>query len=45
MEWMQVSEMMQAGTEEWVTLEGQNKWMMADGGPCNGGRWFHEHTD
>ena len=40
--WLQVNEIQQAGTEGFEDVRGQEKWMPADGGSWNGGRWLHE---
>ena len=40
--WLQVNEIQQAGTTGFKDVRGQEKWMPADGGSWNGGRWLHE---
>jgi len=40
--WLAVSAIKQAGKAEFVSVEGQGKWMGFDGGPFNGGRWLHK---
>jgi hypothetical protein len=44
MTWIEVFEIKQVGDTEFksVGAPGCNKWMPADGGPGNGGRWLHE---
>ena len=40
--YLEVTAIQQAGTEGFKDVRGQEKWMPADGGSWNGGRWLHE---
>jgi len=40
--WLEVYEIKQAGTDDWVSVKGEGKWMGYDGGAFNGGKWLHD---
>jgi hypothetical protein len=40
--YLEVNEIQQAGTTGFKDVRGDGKWMPADGGSWNGGRWLHE---
>ena len=40
--YLQVNEIQQAGTTGFKDVRSDGKWMPADGGSWNGGRWLHE---
>uniref|UniRef100_A0A7S1SPI5 Uncharacterized protein n=1 Tax=Tetraselmis chuii TaxID=63592 RepID=A0A7S1SPI5_9CHLO len=39
-QWLEVTEIRQAGGSEWASVEGQGKWLPFNGG-SNGGQWLH----
>ena len=45
MNWLNVTAIKQAGTQDWKNVEGENKWMPESGGAGNGGQWLHKSEE
>jgi hypothetical protein len=41
-QWLHVNEIQQAGMEGFKDVCADGKWIPADGGSFNGGKWLHE---